>query len=116
MRVDLKLGVNAKKSERMIRLLYIECGVTVQNDWMNGVDRLQRAFVWYDGAHFWIEQGDNLPIPQKGESRWVESHVFESGQFKAAEQVPVRWNATLRQQMSGYRLKQTGEEVWSVTC
>ena len=87
----------------MIRLLYIECGV------VNGVDRLQRAFVWYDGARFWVERGDELPILVKGESRWAESL---GDRYAAVEQVPARWNATLRTQMGGYRITQTGEDVW----
>lgn len=94
----------------MIRLLYIECGVTVQNDWMNGVDRLQRAFIWYDGRRFWVERGDDLPIPLKGESRWVTS--LEGGRFEAVEQMPARWNATLRTQMRGYRVVQKEEDIW----
>lgn len=94
----------------MIRLLYIECGVVVQKDWMNGVDRLQRAFIWYDGSRFWVERGDDLPIPWKEESRWVTSLTG----YEEAQQVPSRWNATLRQQMRGYRLIQTGEDVWCV--
>jgi hypothetical protein len=91
----------------MIRLLYIECGVVIQKDWMNGVDRLQRAFVWYDGARFWVERGDDLVIPRKGESRWVEDV-----RYAEAEPMPRQWNATLRTQMRGYHLTQMGEEVW----
>lgn len=96
----------------MIRLLYIECGVVVQKDWMNGVDRLQRAFVWYDGSHFWVERGDELPIPWKGESRWEAS--LEGGRYAEVQSVPTRWNATLRTQMRGYRIVQTEEDIWCV--
>jgi hypothetical protein len=97
------------RSQMMIRLLYITCGVIVQKDWMNGVDTLRRAHVWYDGQHFWVEQTEALPVPRKGESRFITA--LTEG-YEAAEPVPARWNELLRTQMGGYRLVQTGEDVW----
>ena len=98
------------RSQMMIRLLYIGCGVTVQKDWMNGVDALRRAHVWYDGQHFWVERTEALPVPRKGESRFVTALIDEG--YEAAEPVPARWNELLRTQMGGYRIVQTGEDVW----
>ena len=92
------------RSQMMIRLLYIGCGVTVQKGWM------RRAHVWYDGQHFWVERTEALPVPRKGESRFVTALVDEG--YEAAEPVPARWNELLRTQMGGYRLVQTGEDVW----
>ncbi len=81
----------------MIRLLYIECGVSVQKDWANGIP----AHVWYDGRDFWAEQTEAAPVPRKGETRWVSG--MEG--YAAVEQMPVP-------QMRGYRGVQDGAEIW----